>query len=148
MNEKPFEEIDHTADTGLHVRGTSLEELLTNAALGMFSLLLLEDIGALPAHFQKEPESRHPVHLKAASMELLLKDWLAELLFLHTTERIFFTDFRINTLLDISLDANACGHKISEEDERFFTEIKAVTYHGLKITETDEGYQARVIFDI
>ncbi len=88
------------------------------------------------------------MHLKAGSVELLLKDWLAEILYVHTTEHIFFTDFRINILLETTLDADANGHRISREDERFFTEIKAVTYHGLEVTETDEGYEARVIFDI
>jgi SHS2 domain-containing protein len=52
-----FEEVEHTADWALRVRGHDLRELLMNAARGM-SRLLISDLTAIPTdverHFELE----------------------------------------------------------------------------------------------
>ena len=45
---KPFEQVEHTADYAIVVRGGDLRELVENAGHGMISLLVEpEDIGSL-----------------------------------------------------------------------------------------------------
>jgi SHS2 domain-containing protein len=50
-----FEEIEHTADWALRIRGRDLRELLINAARGM-SRLLLADASALPTDVKRHIE--------------------------------------------------------------------------------------------
>ena len=68
-----YEEIEHTADWALRVRGQTLTELFRNAGLGMLSLLGIE-------HGPGNAESRF-IELKADDNETLLVIWLEELLY-------------------------------------------------------------------
>ena len=43
---KRFETIEHTADTGLRVFGSTLEELFENAGLGLMTILV-QDLDAM-----------------------------------------------------------------------------------------------------
>jgi SHS2 domain-containing protein len=57
-----------------------------------------------------------------------------------------FSDFKINSINEKELEAFAVG-----EDARGFRldkEIKAATYHGLKLTRSAGGWQAEVILDV
>jgi hypothetical protein len=47
-----FEEVEHTADWALRVRGRDLRELLVNAARGM-SCLLVPDLDAVPTDVER-----------------------------------------------------------------------------------------------
>lgn len=143
-----YREIDHTADIGLKVWASALDELFVEAAQGMFSLLLASDTDELPQSLQEREQKTHTIELTSSSADLLLRDWLSELLYIHTTERVFFTDFVIQQIEEQNLTAQAVGFVFTEDDERWFTEIKAVTYHGLEVSGDEAGFRAQVIFDI
>jgi SHS2 domain-containing protein len=137
MSLPPWEEIDHTADWALRVRGKDQRELFEHAARGMMSLL--GDIGPT------EVTGRHQISLQAADEEALLVKWLTELLYLVENEGMVFSEIRIPRADETSLDAEVAGGPPSEELRKH---IKAVTYHLLDIQTTDQGVETVIVFDV
>jgi len=137
---KRYEFINHTADIGIKVRGKTLPELFVNAAYAMFDILL--DIGQV--------EFRHSLRIKIPGGEIedIFVDWLRELLSRFNTEQWAFGEFDIHKIDKAGLEATCKGEKIDPERHRLKTEIKAVTYHGLKIQKNNNLWEVQVIFDI
>jgi SHS2 domain-containing protein len=145
MNEAPFEEIEHTADWAIRVRGRDLRGLFEAAARGMFSLLV--DLA------QVAPERELELDLRAIDAETLLVDWLNELLYQSEDKGIAFRDFEI-ALIDTSmtahglaearLQATAVGGRVHELRRT----IKAATFNDLAIRPLDSGYEAEIVFDV
>ncbi len=141
----PFREIDHTADAGLKIFGGDLSDLFIHAAQGLFSLICMDEFP------WDRPERKHTsikINLQANSLEDLLHDWLSELLYLHSTQKLIFTSFIINNISPSTIDAKLGGIHYENSDVQFLQEIKAVTYHQLNVIKVPEGYRAQVIFDI
>lgn len=136
-NVTPYREVEHTADLGLLVWGDSLQELFSSAALGMFALMRCP-IGADRAG------SPHEVSLAADDLETLLVDWLGELLYLHECSGEVFSNVEALELEGTRLRAVVVGRP-SGAPERG---IKAVTYSGLQIRETEHGYRATLTLDV
>jgi len=131
-----YEEVEHTADAAIRAFGRDLPELFANAAYGMFDLL---------ADMEKlHPTVEREVFLEASDLETLLVDWLGELLYLREACGEAYKEFEIVTLSPRELRAVAKGGKgfVPRMD------IKAVTYHDLKIEKTEEGYVATIVFDV
>jgi SHS2 domain-containing protein len=137
---KKYQYIDHTADTGLKVFGTTLAGLFENAAEGMFDII--SDPGTIDTILEKQ------LKVTAADREALLLEWLSELNYLFQTEDILFRRFRIEQLSDNSLTGRAYGEKFDPQKHRIHTEIKAVTFHQLYVRQSSDGWQAQVIFDL
>jgi len=137
---KNYELIEHTADVGIKVKGNDLKELFRNAAAAMFDIIAEK----------KEPEIKKQAEIKikqkADDLEELFVNWLNELLSLSATEELIFSDFQINKVDKNILQALAIGEDI--KNYKVNTEIKAATYHQLKIEQTQSGWQAEVIFDV
>ncbi|MEW6100787.1 MAG: archease [Candidatus Omnitrophota bacterium] len=139
MKKKSYEIIEHTADIGIRVRGKDFKELLERAALAMFDII---------AKKKKVPTSTEQanIELKAQNRDELFVNWLNELLSLSATKEIIFTDFKFSKLTENELEVIAQGE--SNNNYRVNVEIKAATYHQLKIEETKQGWLAEVIFDV
>jgi len=131
-----YEEVEHTADAAIRAFGRDLPELFANAAYGMFDLLA--DMEELRPTIERE------VSLEAPDLETLLVDWLDELLYLREAHGEVYKEFEISTLSPTELRAVAKGGK------RFVPrmDIKAVTYHDLKIEKMEQGYVVTVVFDV
>jgi SHS2 domain-containing protein len=130
----------HTADTGLRVEAPDLDTLFAEAAQALFSLIVSnpDDI--------ETPTSRQ-FTLQGSQFDYLLVDWLSELLFTFESERLLFRDFHVSVHRD-GLSAKAAGEVIDENRHRLGCEVKAITYHGLKVEQTEEQWIANVIVDI
>ena len=138
--EKPFEIIDHTADIGIIAYGTDIKQIFANAALGLFSLMAeLDDI--------KEDAQRDLV-LSAEDEEVLLVEWLNELIYIFDVEHIVFKRFEIDKLSGNQIKARCFGQKIKPGQHKLKREIKAATYHMLRISKSNSNYEVQVIFDI
>jgi SHS2 domain-containing protein len=134
---KRFEELDHTADVGIRAYGGTLDELFVNAAVGMFSLITdLETVKAV-GEYAVKVSSRDP--------ESLLVDFLSELLFVHETQKLLFSEFDAK-VADLAVDARARGERIDRARHPLHMNVKAVTYHGIRVDPA--GGVAQVIFDI
>lgn len=132
-----YEEIEHTADLALRCGGPDLAALFRSAALGMYRLM-----GAQEAVPPSGATDR--VSLAAPDTESLLVDWLGELAYRAEARGQIFRDITFEALTATRLEAVLRGGAA----ERLETVIKAVTYHGLEVTETRQGYAATVVFDV
>jgi len=135
-----FSVIDHTADVGITAYGRDLKELFTNAARGMFSLIIDPDV--------VEPAVRKSIEVSAPDHESLLVGWLNELLYLLDTDHLVFTMFEVVKLTGRDLRAKCYGEKLDLQKHRLKREVKAATYHNLAISKSENMYSARIIFDI
>ncbi|MCL0079306.1 archease [Dehalococcoidia bacterium] len=134
-----FEFTDHTADIGIIAYGNSVEEVFVNAAYGMFSLIADPDKVA--------EVIRHQVVAEAPDQEELLVTWLNELLYLFDAEDLIFSRFEIVDLRQQYVRAMAYGEKVDPSRHNLKTQVKAATYHQLKLEKGDE-FSARIILDI
>jgi SHS2 domain-containing protein len=135
-----YETFDHTADLGLRVRAADLDTLFAEAAEALFSVLL-EGPGQVA-------ESR-AVEFDVAGddPELLLFDWLQELLYRFDAEHLVFRRFEVRVRPD-GLHATAFGEPVDRDRHELGHEVKAITYHGLRVERTPDGWLAEVIVDI
>jgi len=137
---KAFKIIDHSADTGIIVYGTDVEELFSNAALALFSLIT-------------EPESiEEKLHLSlkvsSEDRDSLLVEWLNELIYIFDTQHILFNRFDIGSLTDDELKATCYGEGFDPTKHKIKMGVKAATYHMLKLEKNGDSYKAQIIFDI
>lgn len=135
-----YEHFEHTADLGLRIRAATKEELFAEAGRALTAALVarLDDI---------RPTERRVIGLEAAELPDLLHDWLSELLYLFETERILFSRFDVS-LSSGRLTATAWGEPTDPARHEIEQEIKAITYHGLKVEPTPDGWLAEVIVDL
>jgi SHS2 domain-containing protein len=135
MKARPFQEVQHVADVALRVRGDTWDELLANAALGMFTLMADWTESSTPVERQ--------VSLHSIDRETLLVDWLSELLYLHEMDGVVYIDFEIREASAISLAA------VTRGTDQWLpkTAIKAVTFNDLRVLDTPQGYSATIVFD-
>ena len=130
--------IDHPSDIGMEVKGESLKKLFINAALGMLSVI--SESTSTSKRFSKK------LHLEEDSHEELLHSYLSEILWLVTSERFFPIKIGITRLNENTLDAEMEGFQLKSEE--ITREVKAVTYHQLKIIKKGQIWFTRIIFDV
>ena len=136
-----FEFFDHTADIGVHIYGRTLAELFENAARALH-----EALGRL---HKTEGALQKAIDLHAESAEDLLHDWLAELLYEIEASHILYDHFDFHELTPLRLTATLRGGTIDFTRSQANEEIKAVTYHQLRVkSQPDGSWQATVIFDV
>jgi SHS2 domain-containing protein len=137
---KNYELIEHTADIGIKVKGVDLKDLFKNTASAMF------DIIAQRIENRGQRTEKINIKLKSDDREQLFINWLNELLSLSATKELIFSDFQIHKLDRNNLDATLIGRAI--KGYKVNTEIKAATYHELKLKQDKSGWEAEVIFDV
>ena len=137
---KTFEVINHTADIGIVVYGADIKQLFANAAFGLFSLMA--DLDNL------KEDTKRQIELSAEDVEVLLVEWLNELIYISEVEHITFKRFEINELSNNQLRATCFGEEIKPGQHRLKREIKAATYHMLRLNKEDGNYKVQIIFDI
>jgi len=131
---------EHTADIGLRVRARDLDTLFREAAEGLFSMIVEETV---PPSGGREFRFR----LVADNREDLLFDWLHELLYTFDTTGVLLGGFEVRVFGE-TLVATARGTEWDEATHRPRYEIKAITYHGLRLEPDKGGWLAEVIVDI
>ncbi|OGG05947.1 MAG: hypothetical protein A3F83_05105 [Candidatus Glassbacteria bacterium RIFCSPLOWO2_12_FULL_58_11] len=142
MKKKKWALFEHTADLGLYIYGRDRRELYEAAA------------GALMAQITA-PEKIRPareriVELSADSPEALLRDWMAEILYLCNALGWLTAEAGIESLTGNTLKAVLRGEALDSQRHEIGAEIKAVTWHRLKIEKLEpEGIlRATVVLDV
>ena len=131
---------EHTADLGLRATAPDLNALFAEMAACLVSAMV-ED----PATVRPALEMRYGI--SCADRELLMFDWLRELLRLFEADRLLFVAFEV-TVGDDGLMAAIWGEPYDPSRHALAHEVKAITYHELKIEPTADGWLAEVIVDI
>jgi len=132
---KKYKFLDHPADIKIQSFGKDLAELFTNSALGMMAFLYeTDDV--------KITRTDH-IEIEADNLESLLIDWLSEILYLSDTHYRNYCDYKITFIDEKKIIAEVgSGEAVAKND------IKAVTYHDLKIEKKDHEWVATVVYDI
>lgn len=134
-----YETFEHTADLGLRVRAKTLENLFEEAGRGLFSIVTnLDDVRCL---------QERTYRVAGAASDYLLFDWLNELLYTFEGDRLLLAEFKVELDAD-GLRGTARGEPMDLERHRMEHEVKAITYHGLRVEENADGWLAEVIVDI
>jgi len=135
-----FETFEHTADVGLRIRAVTLESLFAEAARGLFSLIVpnLDSIA-----------DRQSVNIKmdGSDHDYLMFDWLNELLYQYEVKHLLLGHFDVRMATG-GLLAVARGELVDINRHELDHEVKAITYHGLLVEQTTDGWLAECILDI
>ncbi len=135
-----YETFEHTADLGLRIRAADLDTLFAEAAACLFSVLV-DDLATV------RPLQRIDLRIEGADRDYLLFDWLRELLYRFDSQHLLFSRFEM-CVSDTGLAASAWGEPLDPTRHALAHEVKAITYHGLKVEPADGGWLAEVIVDI
>lgn len=137
---RTFEIIDHTGDIGIIVYGSDLSELFFNAGRAFFSLLT--NLNRIRSTLERS------IVLQSENLEELMVAWLGELLYLFDAKALLFRKFQLEEVNRSGLRATARGEFFQPERHVIKREIKAVTYHQVKVEKKSGKWQGRIIFDI
>ena len=136
-----FEELDHTADVGIVVRGASAEETLARLVLAFSELL---SGGAAP-----EESALLAIALEPADLPSLAVDTLRELLFRFDAEAMLPTSVTVLELgVELGARLNVGVGAYDPELHAEGLELKAVTLHEARFERSHDGYLAQIVFDI
>ena len=137
-----YEFFEHTADVGAVVRGATLPRLFENAARAMFDLIC--------DRRTVRPRCAVRIVVRGESLEDLLVRWLSELLFRLETQGLLFTSFAVERVDRTLLLARgvARGETIDRSRHALMREIKAVTYHQIRLIRGRRAWRVRIIFDV
>jgi SHS2 domain-containing protein len=135
-----YETFEHTADLGLRVRAADLDSLFAEAGRALFAALV-DDLDSV------EPRERQEIAIEGDDRAFLLFDWLNELLFRFETQHWLFGRFEVQ-VAENGLRGAAWGEPLDRARHALAHEVKAITYHGLRVEKTSDGWLAEVIVDI
>ncbi len=131
-----FRELQHTADAAIEVWAISIENLFLNALSGMYQLMSVSSnsVGL---------DQSQVIQLEENDLENLLLAFLNECLYFCDSKGWLVTPTHL-TIRGNCLDAVCDFIKITKIEK----EIKAVTYHNLKITNNGQQWQTTIVFDL
>jgi SHS2 domain-containing protein len=135
-----YEIFEHTADFGIRVRADSLNAVMADAARGLFSVMMA-NLDAV------QTVDQITFQLRGDTIEELFHDWLAELLYTVYPRRLVLAEFNVE-VHDSVLAATARGEPLDPSRHEIGDEVKAITWHGLKIESQSDGWLAEVIIDV
>jgi SHS2 domain-containing protein len=140
---KGFRYLDHVTDVIVESWGTSLEEAFEYAALALVNTMFDINHVSLSQQIQIEVEGH--------DLESLLYNWLEKVLIIISVDNIIMSFFKViiskgqNTYY---LTAIGKGEHLSLEKHHYKVEIKGVTYHEMKIEETNNKFTAKFLLDL
>ncbi len=135
-----FRILEHPADMGLEVWGPDLTEIFRQAALGLTSIIVDPvSVGG---------RDRRTLKIRGSDIENLLVRWLSEILYIYDGEGFLVRDVEITTLHDFALEGILKGERVDAGRHQFRMDVKAVTYHQLKIALEKNVWTANVFLDI
>jgi len=137
-----FVYLEHTADAEFIAYGSTVDEAFANAALAMANLMVD------PATVR--PDVEKDVELTGDALDVLLYDWLSELLYVFEVDRLVFGNFEAHVTGEpgaYRLTAKARGDSVDRHPD-ISMHIKAVTFHDLRFEKINNIYEELELLDI
>lgn len=130
------------ADCAVEIEGKSLDDLFETAAAAIARLMVD------PATLAITVDRR--IELEAAERDLLLHDWLSEMIFLKDRDALVFphATVRVTGEGPYRLAALVRGGLIDPPRTALRADPKAVTFHQFALEPVEGGWRARVVIDI
>src|SRR5262245_7344357 len=133
-----------TADIAFEAMGRDLPELFRDAADATTNVMI-DNLDAI------EPRETRQIQLSNDELDMLLFDFLQELIYLKDSERLLL---RIRKMQIAEKDetyflkATGEGELLDAERHHQRADVKAVTLHDFSIARTQSGWKTRVLLDI
>jgi SHS2 domain-containing protein len=134
-----FEVLEHTADIGIRAAAPDLAGTLEQATIGLASV-----IGVWRP--ERPGGRRRPIEVEAADAGGVLVDWLDEVLYLHDCGPAALTEVTVESAWP--REARGWVDLVPLEDDPDGIQVKAITYHRLKVEENADGWVAEVYVDV
>lgn len=130
------------ADCAVDVEAESVDDLFETAAFALAALMV--DAATV------SPDVERTITLTAPELDLLLYDWLSELIYRKDRDREVFTRARVRVegTGPFHLTATVGGSVIDPERMALRADPKAVTFHQFALESHDGGWRARLVIDI
>jgi SHS2 domain-containing protein len=137
-----YELFDHTADIGVRAYGPTLAGLVGPATRGLYEVIgqLAPESGAAGEQVRLELTGDDPA--------VMLRDYLAEVLRLFETGKRMVTAVNVEEFSERRLAVAVEARPLDAERSEYAREVKAVTYHELRIGAVEDGFEATYIVDI
>ena len=142
MGRHVFLESVAVADCAMEVEGDDLDDLFATAARALAEVMV--DPATVPSSVERR------LTLTAPSLDLLLYDWLSELIYLKDSEQLVFplAEARVAEGTPCRLDARLAGGVIDRATTALRADAKAVTFHQFALAPVARGWRARLVIDI
>ena len=130
------------ADIAFEAYGKNWDEVFENCALAIFELTA--NIKTI------KPKEKIEVKLENKKIDLLLYDFLSEILFLKDSKYVVFKEVKvaIKETDKFYLSSTLVGDSIDAEKQELENDIKAITMHMFEVVKEGKIYRARVVVDI
>jgi protein archease len=138
---QPFEDLGHTADVGLRVRGASAEEALARLALALGTLLT----GGDAPRPEREERVLAPGGGGPAGAAV---SFLRELLFRFATERLVPAEVEVHRVDAGGAEATVGFARYDPARHAEGADVKAVTWHAARLEPEGSGWVGQVVLDI
>lgn len=144
-NEKyRFFEEKFTADIGFEAFGEKVETCMAAAGEAVMNVMV-SDLGTIRS------QEKRSIDISSESLEMLLFDFLQELIFYKDAEQLLLRVHEIRIEQDkggYRLRAEALGEVLDRQCHELIVDVKAVTLHEFELKQTTEGWRAVVVLDI
>ena len=134
-----WEHFPHGADIGVRGCGATLAEAFEQAGRALTAVVTDPDRVAA--------RERVTITCDAPDPELLLAEWLNQLIYEMATRRLLFSRFRVH-IEGTRLEAEAWGEPVEAQRHDPAVEIKGATYTGLRVAREDDGWIAQTVVDV
>ncbi len=143
-----FDYLDHTADVYIVAYGSNLIELFENAGLALFDTMT--DISKV------QGKEERFIEVNGIDLENLLYKWIEELLTLYYSENLICSKIIVESIeikrsgedVEYTLKGRCYGEQFDPERHESKVEVKAMTYHLMRILKDEEKWRAYFVLDI
>jgi SHS2 domain-containing protein len=132
------------ADLAFRAWGQTVEETFIAAAEATMHAMV-EDLATIA------PRAQRTFELHDEQLDLLLLQFLQELLFYKDAQRLLLRvyEVRINAHdQGFTLQARAAGEPLDPAKHALGADVKGVTLHRLQVVQTPNGWEATVVLDV
>ena len=133
-----------TADIAFEATGRDLPELFSDASDATMNVMI-DNLDAI------EPRETRHIELSNNEIDMLLFDFLQELIYFKDAERLLL---RVRAVQieqrneKYFLKAEAGGEPLDEARHQQRADVKAVTLHDFSVEKKNSGWKTRVLLDI
>ena len=132
------------ADLAFRAWGQTVEETFIAAAEATMHAMV-EDLATIA------PREQRTFELHEAQLDLLLVQFLQELLFYKDAQRLMLRVHAVQiTAQDqgFTLQARTAGEPLDPAKHALGADVKGVTFHRLQVAQTPKGWEATVVLDV
>ncbi len=134
-----FNEDIATADVAVEVWANTIEELFCDSALAVSEVMV--DTATV------EPLIEREISLSSNSLDMLLYDFLNEIVYLKDAQTLLFSKFEVK-INDLNLEAKLWGENINGEKHNLRIDVKAVTLYRFNLYFENGLWRAEFVLDI